>query len=278
MRCPSCMAENAATRRFCAQYGVALPVPRPACGFESETAAKFCGGCGRPIGTTGAPEPATVPPSPRADSAERRQLTVMFCKGVALQAKHYICRIILQVRRHALAMQLLTKESPHPSLLTIGALAFVLGSIAPIAVDAEIIPVQSEASSSAVAAPPPPTVLRGSPPSTAKSVPGCPPGYTVAPDYSCIAPSIGDYSSGWPGYDYWPDYGWGWGWGYGGFSGFHRSHGFARFHGFRHFGHFAGVHRFDGFHGFGARAGHMGASAGDRPPNVAVISPPRAAF
>ena len=199
MRCPTCMAENAATRRFCA-CGAALPLPRPACGFESETAAKFCGGCGRPIGTTGAPEPATVPPSPRADSAERRQLTVMFCKGVALQAKHYICRIILQVRRHALAMQLLTKESPHPSLLTIGALAFVLGSIAPIAVDAEIIPVQSEASSSAVAAPPPPTVLRGSPPSIAKSVP-----------------------RGWGSRD-------------GGFSGFHRSHGFAGFHRFRQFG------------------------------------------
>ena len=80
----------------------------------------------------------------------------MFCKEVALQTKHYICGIILQVRRHALAMQLLTKESPHPSLLTIGALAFVLGSIAPIAVDAEIIPVQSEASSSAVTAPPTP--------------------------------------------------------------------------------------------------------------------------
>src|SRR5215469_13438729 len=79
MRCPNCMTENAATRRFCARCGAALPVPCPACGFENETAAKFCGGCGRPIGATGAPEPATVPPSPRADSAERRQLTVMFC-------------------------------------------------------------------------------------------------------------------------------------------------------------------------------------------------------
>ena len=155
-------------------------------------------------------------------------------------------------------MQLLTKESPHPSLLAIGALAFVLGLIVPIAVDAEIIPVQSEASSSAVAAPPPPTVLRGSPPSTAKSVPGCPPGYTVAPDYSCLAPSVGDYSSGWPGYDYWPGWGWGWGWGHGGFPSFRRSHGFAKFHGFRHFGHFAGIHRFAGFHGFVAGAGHMG--------------------
>jgi len=149
-------------------------------------------------------------------------------------------------------MQLLTKESPHPSLLAIGELAFVLGLIVPIAVDAEIISVPPEASSSTAAALPPPTVLRGSPPSTAKSVPSCPPGYTVAADYGCVAPSVGDYSSGWPGYDYWPDWGWG------GFSGFHRSHGFAKFHGFRHFGHFAGVHRFAGFHGFGARAGHMG--------------------
>jgi hypothetical protein len=97
-------------------------------------------------------------------------------------------------------MQLLTKESPHPSVLAIGALAFVLELMAPIAVDAEIIPVQSEASSIAVAAPPPPTVLRGSSPSIAKSVPR------------------------------------GWGSGDGGFSGFHRSHRFAGFHGFRHFG------------------------------------------
>jgi len=73
------MAENTASRRFCARCGAALPLACPACGFENETAARFCGGCGRPIGATGAPEPATVPPPPRADSAERRQLTVMFC-------------------------------------------------------------------------------------------------------------------------------------------------------------------------------------------------------
>jgi class 3 adenylate cyclase len=79
MRCPSCMAENAATRRFCAQCGAALPVPCPACGFANETAARFCGGCGRPIGEMADPAPATAPPPARADSAERRQLTVMFC-------------------------------------------------------------------------------------------------------------------------------------------------------------------------------------------------------
>src|SRR5215470_12944636 len=147
----------------------------------------------------------------------------------------------------------------HPSLSAIGALVFVLGLVGPIAVDAEVISVPSEASSSSVATLPAPTVLRGSPPSTDKSVPICPPGYTVSPDYGCLAPSASDYPSGWQDYGYWPDYGWGWGWGYGygGFSSFRRSHGFARFHGFRHFGHFAGVHHVARFRAFGVGAGHM---------------------
>jgi class 3 adenylate cyclase len=86
MRCPSCMAENAATRRFCAQCGAALPVPCPVCGFENETAARFCGGCGRPVGEIAAQQPATPSPPPRADAAERRQLTVMFCDLVGSTA------------------------------------------------------------------------------------------------------------------------------------------------------------------------------------------------
>ena len=150
------------------------------------------------------------------------------------------------------------KRAAHPRLSAIGALAFILGLVGTIAVDAETISVPSDASSSTVAALPPPTVLRGSPPSPAKSVPNCPPGYTLSPGYGCLAPATGDYPSGAPDYGYWPDYGWGWGYGYGGFPFFRRSHGFAKFHGFRHFGHFAGVHRFAGFHGFVAGAGHMG--------------------
>ena len=153
----------------------------------------------------------------------------------------------------------LRERALQSSPSAIGLLVFILGLVGPIGVEAEIISIPSEAvSSSPVAALP----LRGSPPSTAKLVPGCPPGYTVGPDYSCLAPSVGDYSSGWPGYDYWPDWGWGWGWGYGRFPSSRGSHGFARFHGFRHFGHFAGVHRFAGFHGFGDISV---ASAGDRP-------------
>ena len=81
MRCPSCLAENAGTRRFCAECGSPLPSQCSACGFENESAAKFCGGCGRSMGQAGLAAPISVPAAPRAD-AERRQLTVMFCDMV----------------------------------------------------------------------------------------------------------------------------------------------------------------------------------------------------
>src|SRR5215831_5217352 len=83
MRCPSCSAENAATRRFCGQCGAPLPTRCPACGFENEPTAKFCGGCGKPVGEAAAPAP--LAPS-RTDTAERRQLTVMFCDLVGSTA------------------------------------------------------------------------------------------------------------------------------------------------------------------------------------------------
>jgi Adenylate and Guanylate cyclase catalytic domain/Double zinc ribbon/AAA ATPase domain len=79
MRCPSCMTENAATRRFCAQCGAPLTSSCPACGFENEPTARFCGGCGKPVGEVAAAALTIVPAPPRIDSAERRQLTVMFC-------------------------------------------------------------------------------------------------------------------------------------------------------------------------------------------------------
>jgi class 3 adenylate cyclase len=86
MRCPMCMSENAAARRFCAQCGVPLPSPCPACGFENEPTARFCGGCGKAVGEVAAPAPPTTTPLPRTDSAERRQLTVMFCDLVGSTA------------------------------------------------------------------------------------------------------------------------------------------------------------------------------------------------
>ena len=79
MRCLSCMTENAAARRFCAECGRPLPLLCPACGFDNEPTAKFCGGCGKPLSEAAAPEPVSVPGALRPVGAERRQLTVMFC-------------------------------------------------------------------------------------------------------------------------------------------------------------------------------------------------------
>src|SRR5262249_9184729 len=86
MRCPSCTAENAATRRFCAQCGAALPVACANCGFTNEPSAKFCGGCGKPIETVSGAFPITPSPERRVEGAERRQLTVMFCDLVGSTA------------------------------------------------------------------------------------------------------------------------------------------------------------------------------------------------
>jgi class 3 adenylate cyclase/tetratricopeptide (TPR) repeat protein len=87
MRCPSCMAENVATRRrFCVQCGAPLPVVCANCGFENEPAARFCGGCGKPLSEADIPKPASGSGPPRIDGAERRQLTVMFCDLVGSTA------------------------------------------------------------------------------------------------------------------------------------------------------------------------------------------------
>ena len=141
--------------------------------------------------------------------------------------------------KHSTMPTLTRERARHRGPLAVGALVFVLGLLGSGVAHPEIISVPSEASSSTTAALPPPTVLRGSPLSSANSGPNCPPGYTLAPGYGCVAPSTSEYPSDWQGYDYWPDYGWGWG--DGGFPFFRRSHGFAKSHRFGHFGHFAGV-------------------------------------
>jgi hypothetical protein len=101
--------------------------------------------------------------------------------------------------------------------LPIGILALVFALVGSIAVHAEVISVSSADPPNSAAQLPPPTVLRGSPPNTARPVPICPPGYTLSPGYGCIGPSSSDYTEGLPGYDYWPDYGYGYP--FGGFPG-----------------------------------------------------------
>jgi hypothetical protein len=139
----------------------------------------------------------------------------------------------------------------HKFHSAIGVLAVAFALIAPIAVHAEIISVPSATPSDPAASLPPPTVLRGSPPTTAKAAPICPPGYTLSPGYGCIAPSGDAYTEASPDYSYWPDYGWGYPFvGFPAFgAGAGRFHHVARSHGFRGLPGRADFHGRAGFHG-----------------------------
>jgi hypothetical protein len=106
----------------------------------------------------------------------------------AVRREHYISGMCPSTTRRSLSL--------------LGALAFVCALVGPIALRAEIVSVPSAAvvsvpspdRTNSAASLPLPTVLRGTPPNTAKSVPVCPPGYTLSPgsDYGCVRPSGDD--------------------------------------------------------------------------------------
>ena len=84
MNCQSCGSGNRDGRRFCSKCGAALPASCAACGFVNDADDAFCGGCGAAMA---AAPPASAPrPAPETSSAERRQLTVMFCDLVGSTA------------------------------------------------------------------------------------------------------------------------------------------------------------------------------------------------
>src|SRR5512134_1925342 len=83
MYCPNCGAENRQERRFCAKCGALIGIRCPNCSFVNEPGDNFCGGCGQALAALG---PSVEPPSSSSSilqheipSAERRQITVMFC-------------------------------------------------------------------------------------------------------------------------------------------------------------------------------------------------------
>jgi len=92
--CPSCRNEIPGDSRFCPQCGTPQALACAACGHSNAAGSRFCSQCGAKFGEAAAPAPAapalTSPPRhipPRAAvSAERRQLTVMFCDLVGSTA------------------------------------------------------------------------------------------------------------------------------------------------------------------------------------------------
>lgn len=101
-------------------------------------------------------------------------------------------------------------STTYHSLLA--AVAFVCALTGPLAIRGEDGSVPSAGRPSRAASLPAPTVLRGTPLSTTRSVPICPPGYALS-GYACLEPTGGGATEGAPGYDswsyygYWPEYG-----------------------------------------------------------------------
>src|SRR5262252_43808 len=89
MKCLSCGAANPDGKKFCGDCGTPLPVRCAACGAENPPGKKFCADCGAALTNRTPSKPAeAVSPLPAApmSSAERRQLTVLFCDLVGSTA------------------------------------------------------------------------------------------------------------------------------------------------------------------------------------------------
>ena len=82
MECPSCRTEIREDSKFCDECGAPVGVQCPSCGSGNRPGAKFCAACGTKLKRASdvGPPPALRP------SAERRQLTVMFCDLVGSTA------------------------------------------------------------------------------------------------------------------------------------------------------------------------------------------------
>ena len=86
MECPSCGAANIEGKKYCGDCGTALPVRCSACGAENPPGKKFCADCGAAMAIGASSAPATPRAAAPMSTAERRQLTVLFCDLVASTA------------------------------------------------------------------------------------------------------------------------------------------------------------------------------------------------
>ena len=88
MHCQNCKFTNRDGARFCEKCGAGLELICPECGAPNSAAGKFCDTCGASLGMNAAPSGTAE--LPHDATAERRQLTIMFCDLVgytALSAK-----------------------------------------------------------------------------------------------------------------------------------------------------------------------------------------------
>jgi predicted nucleic acid-binding Zn ribbon protein len=89
MECPSCGAANPEGKNFCGDCGARLFTRCTVCGAENPPGKRFCADCSAALSlrTFSAPAEAASPlPAPPMSSAERRQLTVLFCDLVGSTA------------------------------------------------------------------------------------------------------------------------------------------------------------------------------------------------
>src|SRR5262245_17127949 len=89
LQCPGCSVEVPEGRKFCGKCGIALPRACLHCGHAVPPEDSFCSECGAVAGSTAPAPPAarrTAPTTATASTAERRQLTIMFCDMVGSSA------------------------------------------------------------------------------------------------------------------------------------------------------------------------------------------------
>jgi class 3 adenylate cyclase/predicted ATPase len=91
LHCPGCSVEVPEGSRFCGKCGAALPRACPNCGHAVPSEDSFCSKCGASVlaGSGTPPPPATrltAPTTATGSTAERRQLTIMFCDMVGSSA------------------------------------------------------------------------------------------------------------------------------------------------------------------------------------------------
>src|SRR5262249_53505253 len=88
LQCAACNAEVPTGSKFCSQCGTALAVACSACSHPNPVTAKFCSKCGKRLtpGSLQSATPSVVAKASASSSAERRQLTIMFCDMVGSSA------------------------------------------------------------------------------------------------------------------------------------------------------------------------------------------------